>query len=168
MKRIGLTLLALIALYYFVKNMPTDLKQPSVRPHYDHSPPRGGEMSRPQPPAPEKAHAAADKPGDEKYWYSGPIKFFELAVSLYEIPSARGRTDANKNIVFAASNLKSAATLLPLACEMARWKRNDVHFAFMGRDEIPIKTLEEVNGITADCNVRMHGMSLILRSVTSY
>ncbi|KFY22900.1 hypothetical protein V493_06255 [Pseudogymnoascus sp. VKM F-4281 (FW-2241)] len=156
MKRIGLTLLALIALYYFVKNMPTDLKQPSVRPHYDHSPSRGGEMSRPPPPAPGKAHAAADKPGEEKYWYSGPIKFFELAVSLYEIPSARGRTDANKNIVFAASNLKSAATLLPLACEMARWKRNDVHFAFMGRDQIPIKTLEEVNGITADCNVRMH------------
>lgn len=103
---------------------------------------------------------------EEKHWYNGPIKFYELATSLYAINRAKGGTDFNKNVVFAASNLKSAATLLPLACEMARWKRNDVHFALMGRDEIPIKTLEEVNGITADCNIRMHGMNLTLRFMT--
>lgn len=159
-KRIGLALLALIALYYFVKNIPTDLKQPSVRPSYDHSPSRGGVMPRPRPPATEKTQGAAtgDKSVGEKHWYNGPIKFYELATSLYAIPKVKGATDFNKNVVFAASNLKSAGTLLPLACEMAKWKRNDVHFAFMGRDEIPMKTLQEINGITADCNVRMHGM----------
>ncbi|KAL5352237.1 hypothetical protein ACLOAV_002184 [Pseudogymnoascus australis] len=158
MKRIGLTLLALIALYYFVKNIPTDLKQPSVRPSYDHSPSRGGGTLGQRPPSPGKTQPAptGDKPREEQHWYNGPIKFFELATSLYAITRAKGGTDFNKNVVFAASNLKSAATLLPLACEMARWKRNDVHFAFMGRDEIPMKTLEQVNGVTADCNVRMH------------
>ncbi|KFX87031.1 hypothetical protein V490_08606 [Pseudogymnoascus sp. VKM F-3557] len=158
MKRIGLTLLALVALYYFVQNIPTDLKQPSIRPSYDHSPSRGGGMSRPRPPAPEKTRAApgGGQPADKKHWYSGPIKFYELAASLYAIPNSRGGTNLNNNVLFAASNVKSAATLLPLACEMARWKRNDVHFAFMGRDEIPITTLEEVNGITAACNIKMH------------
>ncbi|OAF56314.1 hypothetical protein VC83_06804 [Pseudogymnoascus destructans] len=157
MKRIGLTLLGLIALYYFVKNIPTDLKQPSVRPSYDHSPSRGGGMSRPRPPSPEKTQAAptSDELEGEKHWYNGPIKFYELATSLYLI-NGKGITDFNKNVVFAAANLKSAATLLPLACEMARWKRNDVHFALMGRDEIPMKTLGEINRITADCNVQMH------------
>lgn len=161
MKRIGLTLLALVALYYFVKNIPTDLKQPSVRPSYDHSPSRdGGMLGQRPPPAPEKTQAAStgDKPVEEKHWYNGQIKFYELATSLFAI--TKGGTEFNHNVLFAASNLKSAATLLPLACEMARWKRNDVHFAFMGRDEIPIKTLEEVNGITAACNIRMHGMNL--------
>ncbi|OBT68630.1 hypothetical protein VE03_01664 [Pseudogymnoascus sp. 23342-1-I1] len=159
MKRIGLALLALIALYYFVKNIPTDLKPPSVRPSYDHSPSPGGGMVGHRPHAPPKTQPApaGDKPpGEEKHWYNGPIKFFELATSLFAITKAKGGTDLNKNVIFAASNLKSAATLLPLACEMARWKRNDVHFAFMGRDQIPMKTLEQVNGITADCNVMMH------------
>ncbi|OBT88298.1 hypothetical protein VE02_03397 [Pseudogymnoascus sp. 03VT05] len=157
MKRIGLTLLALVALYYFVKNIPTDLKQPSIRPSYGHSPSRGGGMSGPRPPSPEKTQAAptGDELEGEKHWFNGPIKFYELATSLYLI-NGKGRTDFNNNVVFAAANLKSAATLLPLACEMARWKRNEVHFALMGREEIPMKTLEKVNGITADCNVRMH------------
>lgn len=165
MKRIGLTLLALVALYYFVQNIPTDLKQPSIRPSYDHSPSRGGGLSRPRPPAPEKTRAApaGGQPADEKHWYNGPIKFYELAASLYAIPNSRGGSNLNNNVLFAASNVKSAATLLPLACEMARWKRNDVHFAFMGRDEIPITILEEVNGITTACNIKMHGMNLTLR-----
>ncbi|KFY33676.1 hypothetical protein V494_07419 [Pseudogymnoascus sp. VKM F-4513 (FW-928)] len=158
MKRIGFALLGLVMLYYFVKNIPTDLKQPSRRPSYDHSPSSGSGIPRPRPPASDKAPTppTGDKPSEEKHWYNGPIKFYELATSLYAIGRAKGATDFNNNIVFAAANLKSASTLLPLACEMARWQRNDVHFALMGRDEIPMKTLEELNGITADCNVQMH------------
>lgn len=165
MKRIGLTLLALVAVYYFIKYMPTDLEQPRKRPSYDHSPQLSGGMSRPRPPPPKETptEPAGDRNDGEKHWFGGPIRFYMLAESLYAINRAQGGTDfASQNVLFAAANLKSAATLLPLACEMAKWKRNKVHFAFMGRDEISIETLEEINGVAPDCNIKMHGMNTTL------
>ncbi len=62
------------------------------------------------------------------------------------------------NKLFAAASLKSAATLLPIACEMGIRERNYVHFAFMGRDEILMDALEAVNGIGPECKIMFHGM----------
>lgn len=53
--------------------------------------------------------------------------------------------------------MKSAATLLPIACEMAMRERNFVHFAFMGRDDISMDILKSVNGITKECKLIFHG-----------
>src|SRR3954447_23475400 len=38
LKRAALGFIALVALYYFFKNMPTDLENPSHRPQYNHPP----------------------------------------------------------------------------------------------------------------------------------
>lgn len=59
--------------------------------------------------------------------------------------------------LFAAASLKSAAILLPIACEMAIRERNFVHFALMGRDEIDMGILQSVNGITKECKIMFHG-----------
>ena len=45
------------------------------------------------------------------------------------------------------SNLKSVSTLLPMVCEMSQWNRNHVHAAFLGREDIPLDDLLEINGI---------------------
>ena len=62
-----------------------------------------------------------------------------------------------RNVIFVASSLKSASYILPLACSMSRQNRNDVHFAIVGRDDIPLEDLKKVNGVSdADCPVQWH------------
>lgn len=34
-----------------------------------------------------------------------------------------------------------------MVCEMSQWNRNHVHAAFMGREDIPVDDLLEINGI---------------------
>lgn len=65
----------------------------------------------------------------------------------------------NKNVLFAASDLRSASELIPIACEMANWDRNDVHFAVMGRDNLELDEIRSVNGVDDDCKVNWHGMA---------
>lgn len=163
LKRIGLLLLATAAAYLFIHNIPTDLKPArSRRPVYTYPgtiPPPGGV---PRPPSP--ANAAAGQPGGEDgaaatHDYDGPIRFLELAQSLHAIDDTKGASAANKNVLFAASSLRSAAILLPLACQMGKELRAYVHFALMSRSEIPIQGLRSVNGIDGSCQIMFHGMS---------
>jgi hypothetical protein len=80
--------------------------------------------------------------------YDGQIRFFRLAKTLR--PSASetsGYERRNRNILFAMSSLKSSSTLMSLICEMSKWNRNHVHAAFMGREDIPLEDLLEINGI---------------------
>ncbi|KAI7543023.1 hypothetical protein KC343_g16313, partial [Hortaea werneckii] len=63
----------------------------------------------------------------------------------------------NRNVLFSVSSLKSAANLIPMACEMARWDRNYVHFALHGRDSLPLQDILEINGVSKeDCPVSFH------------
>lgn len=83
--------------------------------------------------------------------YDGQIRFYRLATSLRASSSPTGGYEkTNRNIIFAMSSLKSAAALLPMICEMSQWNRNHVHAAFMGRDDIPLEHLLEINGIDQD------------------
>ena len=66
-------------------------------------------------------------------------------------------------MLFAASNVKSVTILLPMACEMATFKRNSVHFVFVGRDEISMDILKEINGYTEDCDIMFHGKNSVRR-----
>ena len=152
-------LLACLLVYLFIHNIPTDLGPTTQRPHYGSSS-QGGPG-----PAPLVAPAANfPKPGKQLSTddgtYDGPVKFYKLATSLHAVARLIGHRGVNKNVLFAASNLKSAAEIIPIACEMARWARNDVHFAFMGRDDLPVEEIKLVNGVPEDCKVNWHGMTL--------
>lgn len=150
--------LGLLALFLFYKNIPTDLGSNSGR--RDLRVPQGGSLPRSpgqEPPSDKPAGRPGSTEAGEHY-YDGPIKFYKLAASLHAVATLAGRGGHNKNILFAASNLKSAAAIMPMACEMALQRRNDVHFAFMGRGEIEIHEIKEVNGINdEDCPVNWHG-----------
>lgn len=151
MKRIGIGLVVIVLLYYFFKNMPTDI-EPQRRPHF---PP--AEYAR----QPSKSSGATpeeyETSEERQHYFSGPIKFYQLATSLNKIINVRGPA-VNNNVLFAASSLKSAAILIPIACEMAQFERNKVHFALMSRDEIPMDILRSVNGYSQDCSVMFHGV----------
>lgn len=170
-RRVAAGILFLLAVYLFIHNLPEGVKRPSSRPHYVHDGPKFGgsgdaatSLRRPPPnhppPAPalsKPANAAETRKPSEDYWFDGPIRFESLASSLFKISRTGGSLNVNKNVLFAASSLKSASLLLPMACEMAAWGRNDVHFAFLGRDIIPMQAIREINGIGEDCGVWFHG-----------
>lgn len=163
----GLT--ACIILYLFFKNLPLPDHPPAThRPQYGKQSrdpstirqPDANLKSSPQrPPHPGKPSEA------EKHYYDGPIKFYALAVSLRAAASLWGYMEDNRNVLFAASNLKSASELIPIACEMAGWERNDVHFAFMGRDDLDVDEIKILNGVDEQCNVNWHGMRTISGSI---
>ncbi|KAI4261274.1 MAG: hypothetical protein L6R42_003522 [Xanthoria sp. 1 TBL-2021] len=158
-RRILYAFIACVVLYVFVKNIPVPDHPPvNLRPNYGTSPGHVPtqifkpitETSAQKPPHPEKLSEA------EKHYYDGPIRFYKLAASLYAISRLRGQLQLNKNVLFVASDLRSASELIPIACEMASWHRNDVHFAVMGRDNLELDEIQLVNGIDDDCKVNWH------------
>jgi hypothetical protein len=89
--------------------------------------------------------------------YNGRINFYELAHSLPRYKYSQKA--ASRAIVFAASSLRSVSDLLPLACRMAGEQLNYVHFTLMGKDDVSIEGIKEVNGIRdSECPMAWHGM----------
>lgn len=106
----------------------------------------------PPPKAPDDTDVAATQ-----HYYNGHIKFFELGASLHKLTSTSGMRDKNRNVLFAASSLRSVSAMIPLACEMAKWNRNYVHFAIMGRYDVELDDILEVNGVDREgCDVFWH------------
>ncbi|KAH3963346.1 hypothetical protein HBI56_173310 [Parastagonospora nodorum] len=90
--------------------------------------------------------------------FDGRIRYYRLARSLRK---SAARTDGyeaiNRNVLFAMASLKSAATLLPMVCEMSKWSRNHVHAAFMGREDISIDDILAINGVDKEkCPAMWH------------
>lgn len=127
-----------------------------------YEPPKG---QRRPPSEPEVKQAptstGADKSVGQGKHYNGPVKYLELAVSLRSISATGGSSLKNRNVLFAAASVRSAATLLPMACEMAFARESYVHFAFMGRSDVSLKELLKINGIDKTCPLLLHGMGFV-------
>jgi hypothetical protein len=171
LKRLALAIVIGFVVYLFIHNIPTDIPiRDHRRPVYNHGdgqtinpfqpPPR---KSRPPPPS-HVGHES--EPSAQQY--SEPVKFLDLAESLHAIASTRGGFLMNKNVLFAASSLKSAAALLPIACQMGSELRSYVHFALMSRSEIDIDELRAVNGVDDSCHVIFHGKTSPIVTLQTY
>lgn len=169
-RRVGVFLGVAVLLYLFFKNIPTTLTPISRRIDVRVPGQTYGGVPLPyhnEPPIDTSSEASTAPPRpkipleSEKYYYNGPVKFYSLAVSLHAVARTMGHRDNNKNVLFAAGSLQSASRLLPMACEMSRWNRNSVHFSLMGRDDISMEELKELNGIGkgvgAGCDIIWHG-----------
>ncbi|KAK7956079.1 uncharacterized protein PG986_005301 [Apiospora aurea] len=161
LKRILLVFGAAILTYLFIHNIPTDIgPRQSLRPSYGQAAPPGYPVrGRPPPNASpkqtsEEESVSSHEPPQRNY--NAPPKFLELAATLRAIGATRGSLLVNRNVLFAASSLKSAAALLPVACQMGTELRNYVHFALMSRNEISTDDLLELNGIDESCHIIMH------------
>lgn len=101
LKKMAWGILAFVALYYFFKNMPTDLEQPRARPNFA----RPSEELYMRQPARSSPPAYASKPSKEEtppapiHDFNGPIKFYELASSLHAVARAKGSELINANVV---------------------------------------------------------------------
>ena len=174
-RKIIYAVLGVFALFLFVKNIPTDLGPNNLKGDV-RVPTRGGSLApSTQQDAPEgRPPQGPDSSGEDDHYFSGPVKFYKLAATLHGVATLAGRYGNNKNVLFAAASLKSASEIMPMACEMAALKRNDVHFAFMGREELEIHEIKEINGINDDdCSVhwhgkRRHGIYLVIKADTVY
>ncbi|RMY77276.1 hypothetical protein D0864_09488 [Hortaea werneckii] len=164
-RRLFLVVAIALFLYVFVKNLPTDLGPADERLGYAMRRPGQMPRSRPQtgtPPGyPKTEPVGAPRRLPQKdeevdmHYYDGPIRYHRLALSLRGIKRTKGLD--NRNVLFSVSSLKSAANLIPMACEMARWDRNYVHFALHGRDSLPLQDILEINGVSKeDCPVSFH------------
>ncbi len=158
-RRIVSSVVAVLLLYIFIRNIPTDVPPASTRLRTNMSPgaqlPPSGLQQSVSEALPRRDEEELS--GERKHYFNGPIKFYKLALSLHAIAKTGGHRPSNRNILFAASNLQSASVLIPMACEMARWSRNYVHFVIMGRDDITIEYMLGINGAGAECDVYWHG-----------
>lgn len=156
-KILGLGFLALL-IWLFVHYMPRDLGLIRRRYKGDLKPLSQGTSGEvvftgPLPQSSKEREEGASS----SHWYNGIIRYHKLAGSLHSIVKTQGHREVNRNILFAASSLKSSTALIPMACEMARWNRNYVHMAFFGRDELPIADILHLNGVDdEECDVYWH------------
>ena len=167
--------LALLVLYHFFKNIPTGLTPVSQRvdtrvpwrtvngmPLRDHNFPSfstpsvfsSSNSKSGKPPKPKPDDDNEEETVDHNY--NGEFALTSLSDSLQSLARTI-RFNSNKNVLFSAANLQSASRLIPLACDMARWNRNVVHFAYMGRDNVPLDVIQELNGADIGCEVYWHG-----------
>ena len=164
-RRILYLLCGAIFIFLFIKNLPTDI---GPRPRWADTRIYQGPKGEPVPSPPSantpvpvepstKPPRPKSPPETFDHYHDGPIKFYRLAASLHAVAKLGGQRDHNQNVLFAVSSLKSVSELLPLACEMSRWDRNDVHFALMGRDDLEIEQVQSINGIgEEDCSIHWH------------
>ncbi|KAI7509790.1 hypothetical protein KC347_g4894 [Hortaea werneckii] len=166
-RRLFLVVAVALFVYVFVKNIPTDLGPADERLGYTMRRPGQVPRSRPQtgtaPGYPKTEPVGAPRRPPQKdeeadmHYYDGPIRYHRLALSLRGIKRTKGFALDNRNVLFSVSSLKSAANLIPMACEMARWDRNYVHFALHGRDSLPLQDILDINGVSKeDCPVSFH------------
>ncbi|OTA63642.1 hypothetical protein K449DRAFT_432950 [Hypoxylon sp. EC38] len=160
LKRIALVLIVATVVYLFIKNIPVLGPDARMRrPSYAYPPglapnaPKRPTYERPQPAQPKSNNRLSSTP---ERTFNGPVRFLELAPTLQAISGTRGSMLINRNVLFASSSLKSAATLLPIACQMGSELKSYVHFALMSRSDIEIRELRKVNGIDDSCQIIFH------------
>lgn len=162
-KRLGLLVLIAAAAYLFIHNIPTDVgPRRSGRPTYPTA--NAPSEAAPKPQAPSAVETVEEDEGEAGppiRDYDGPVRFMELAETLHAISGTHGSSPLNKNVLFAASSLRSVGALLPLACKMGRELRAYVHFALLSRNDIKIEELRAVNGIGKSCEIIFHGRSTL-------
>lgn len=146
--------------------MPPDILEPSPQllkpgmeklPQYHQGKPGKDDFGAPRGPPPGFGKGRKAKQEELDHFFDGDIRFYQLPHSLHGISRTNGFQKRNKNVMFAASNLKSLAVLIPVACEMAWWDNSFVHVAIAARSELSLEEIQSINGVDRnDCKVFWH------------
>lgn len=168
-KRLIVAFITLLLLYEFFKHMPTGLTPASERFN-----PKIAELKHQKPTSPPASVQSPIAPivhfppkvevehGQNKVQasYDGKIHFYELAQSL---PRGKRPTKLpSEAVLFAAASLRSVSDMLPLACRMAAKRQSRVHFALMGKEDVSIEGIKQVNGVDdSECPILWHGKLLL-------
>ncbi|KAK5100922.1 hypothetical protein LTR70_001040 [Exophiala xenobiotica] len=147
-------LLVLAVVYLFIKYLPTDV--PSVAHRTDSR--TGRSQGRPfaldLAPKQNSGNTASEALGANQL-YDGPVKFYHLAGSLR--PHLYKEADSQENVLFMLYDLRSAASLTGLACEMAVYNSMNVHMGLLTPSDVSIEEIMAVTGVTVDgCPIFWH------------
>ena len=82
------------------------------------------------------------------------ISFPNLYASLSH-SSAAGLRTWNRIVLFVAGDLGAASRLAVIACEMSTFQRVQVHFAFVGPNNISISSFQTMNAVGDDSECKM-------------
>lgn len=146
-RRLAQSLLALIVVYLFIKYLPTDL--PTSGQRIDS---RTGLRQGPTIPV---EYASNKNVLERSQLYDGQVRFYNLAVSLR--PHIHALNGDKRSLVFLLRDLRSAASLVQLACQMGSFKRTIVHLAVISPQDTSIPDIVSLVGInSADCPVYWH------------
>lgn len=154
-KRRLLILLAVLAsVYLFIRYLPTDV--PSVAERIDSR--TGRSQGRPV------AFDLAEKKTSDKtsskalgpeQLYDGPVKFYHLASSLR--PHLYKKEHAKDNVLLMLYDLRSAASLTALACDMALYNTTNVHLGLVTMHDASVEDIMSVVGSRVeDCPIFWH------------
>ncbi|KAF3893183.1 26S proteasome regulatory subunit rpn1 [Trichophyton interdigitale] len=164
-RRIALVFFVAFVVFIFCKHIPTRVGYVGQRSqilddswlHSSHETSVGLE--------PDEIDSTPDEKGIK--YYRRPIEFESLFESLYSTRDLNNYAN-QESVIFATGQLKSLGDMLPIACDMAARKRNSVHLAIMGRDEIPLADIQRANGFREeDCPVTWHDARPIHASTSS-
>lgn len=187
LKRILIVIGACLGIWLFIHYIPTDLgpkdsgrrpryrdpiqqrpRVPITKPDFKYTQEKARDV--PEVPAIPRAQrqAVAVEDGPPALNYDGPVRFYALASSLHAVKNIVDYRPGNRHVLFAASDLRSLSSLMPIACEMANWKRNHVHVAIMGRDEMSVEDIQLINGASfRDCPVYFHDARPDMASIST-
>ena len=87
------------------------------------------------------------RPKEDMQYYDGEILFRKLPLTLNTIQRTMGFRKINQNVLYAASDPKSLAAIIPLACAMAKTEATYVHVTIFGRSSIGLEELMRINGV---------------------
>ncbi|KAJ5101735.1 hypothetical protein NUU61_003957 [Penicillium alfredii] len=186
-RRLIAILIVLVVVHQFFKHMPTDLSpaaeryNPTIAKLRHQNPVRPADSEKYSEKGSEKAPGNGQgrgfdkdpgkppvipeerpqrqghqrEPQNSEGSYDEGIKFYELARSLPR--DKHPENGSSREVVFAASSLRSVSDLLPLACRMAGRGLNHVHFVLMGKEEVSIEGIKKVIGIKdPECPMTWH------------
>jgi hypothetical protein len=90
-----------------------------------------------------------------------PIRFPHLYLTLSRVVGSGGSRKWNRNVIFVAGNLTAASKLAGIACDMAEYRRSNVHLALMGFDTLGVDEFRRLNGLPEDeeaegCRIFLH------------
>lgn len=153
-RRLVGVLLVLTVVYLFIKYLPTDV--PSVALRTDSR--TGRSQGRPfalDLASKQNSDRAASEALGAKQLYDGPVKFYHLAGSLR--PHLYKEDDGKEDVLFTLYDLRSAASLTGLACEMAAYNKVNVHMGLLTPSDVSIEEIMSVIGIIVDgCPIFWH------------
>ena len=136
------------------KGVPTQLTAPKATP-------KVVPVVKTDPSEPADA-AVVDAPAANDRVYKGILKFTSLVASLRQMAVPRGSIGGG-TVLFAASSLESAATVLPMACHRTSLQPKDhVLFALFGDSDVKIEEVLKVNGIDKSCKILPIGKTAFL------
>lgn len=172
-RRVLGALVGCVVVWLFIKNIPTDMGPASRRLPYSPNAPQRAvpnperrriwdeleheqsqDPDRPFHPPKASSPTGGQAPAEE---YDGAIKFYHLASTLRAAAANMPFGADSTNVLFAASDMSSAAAIIPIACEMSSWKRNSVHMAIMGKSDLSQEEIHNLNGVSpGTCNIAWH------------